>query len=104
MNMAKKIKIFTFARFQAQLFGLMGIIAGIIYSIGGFIVDLLVSLNWITSAETQGLSYGTALAFLSLLGMPIVFALIGYITGLIEAVLYNFFSRWLGGSEIDFFK
>ena len=97
-----KIKIFPFAIFQAILTSFIGLIAGILYSFGGFVIDALVSVNWITFPLTQGLSYGTILAFGALIGMPLIFAGFGFIAGIIEAILYNLFAKWFGGIEIDF--
>ena len=70
----------------------VGLIAGILYSFGGAIYDLLTSgtVNW-----------GTALAFLALIGMPILFATFGFLVGLIEAFLYNLFARRIGGIELE---
>ncbi len=56
---------------------------------GGLIYDVF----------TIGLNWGTALAFLSLLGMPLTLALFGFLLGLIEAFLYNLFAGWFGGLE-----
>jgi hypothetical protein len=33
--------------------------------------------------------------------MPVLFAVFGFITGVIEAYLYNVASKWFGGLEID---
>jgi hypothetical protein len=43
-----------------------------------------------------------ALAFLALIGMPIIFAAFGNVAGAIGAFLYNLFARWFGGLEMDF--
>jgi hypothetical protein len=85
----KKLKVFTFAKFQAFLFGLLGLVAGVLYAFGGLVIDTLVTFDWMTSNETPGLSYGTLLAFIALFGMPLIFAVLGFITGLIEALIYN---------------
>lgn len=68
------------AKIQTIVFAFIGLLAGILYSFGGAIYD---GLN-------NQLSWGTALAFLALIGMPLLFALAGFIFGLIEALLYNF--------------
>lgn len=91
----------SLATLQALLFGLLGLLAGVLYSFGGLTIDALVSSGLITHASTPGLSYGTALAFMALLGMPIIFALAGFMTGLAEAFLYDLFARWLGAFELD---
>ena len=100
----KKIKPFPFALFQAFLAGLVGLFAGILYSFGGLAIDTLVSFGWISSkiASTPGLSYGTILAFGALLGMPIIFASFGFVIGLLEAILYNAFTKGVFKVEVDF--
>jgi len=99
---SKKIKVLSFAIFQGFLGTLLGLIAGIFYSFGGLIIDVLVSIGWIISSETPGLSYGTLLAFGALIGMPIIFAIGGFILGIVEALLFNWVARWFGGLDIDF--
>ncbi len=83
------MKIPQYAKQQAIIFGLIGLLAGIIYSVGGFFIDLFVSLGWLTSQETPGLSYGTILAFGALIGMPIIFAVLGFIVGIIGAKFFK---------------
>ena len=76
----------------------VGLIAGILYSFGGAIIDVLVSNGWITSASTPGVGWGTALAFLALIGMTSIFATFGLTAGAIGAFLYNLVAgRNVGG-------
>ena len=70
----------------------VGLIAGILYSFGGAIYDVLTS---------GSVYWGTALAFLAIIGMPIVFASFGFIVGLIEVYLYNLFAPLIGGIDLD---
>ena len=57
----------------------LGIALGVLYSFGGLVADYL----------TTGLNLGTALAFLALVGMPVIFwglgfalgAVVGFVTG-----------------------
>ena len=104
MKSFKKIKIFSFAIFHTVLGGLVGLICGILYSIGGLIIDTLVSMGWASSSywETPGLSYGTVLAMGALIGMPLIGAAAGFLLGLVEGVLYNVFARWFPRINLDF--
>jgi hypothetical protein len=102
MAKLKKIKILSLAQFQAVIFGLLGLLAGILYAFGGLIIDALVTMGWIITSETPGLSYGTVLAFGALIGMPLIGFLAGLVLGLISAVLYNLYAKWFGGIELDF--
>ena len=87
----KKIGVLFLAKLQAIIMAVAGLIAGILYSFGGFIYDVF----------TIGINGGTALAFLALIGMPILFAMVGFIAGAIGAVLYNLVAQWFGGIEMD---
>ncbi len=98
----KRIGIFSFSIFQAVLGGLIGMVCGILYSFGGLLIDVLVTLGWVTTNETPGLSYGTALAFGALVGMPLIFSVAGFLLGIAEAVLYNLFAKWFGGIRLSF--
>lgn len=102
MDKIKKIRVFSFAKFQAILGALVGLICGILYSFGGLIIDVFVTFGWMASTETSGLSYGTILAFGALIGMPVIFSIAGYLLGVVEAVLYNFSAKWFGGLRLDF--
>ena len=66
MAKVKKNRLFSIAKLQAVTIAIVGLIAGILYSVGGAIYDVLVSIGWITSASTPGGGYGTALAFLEI--------------------------------------
>ena len=100
----KKINILNLVKFQSLLLAIIGLIAGIIYSIGGLIIDTMVTFNILDFPQTPGLSYGTILAFGALIGMPLLFALVGFIGGLAEGILYNVCAKWLSGIEINFEK
>ena len=103
MAKVKKIGVFSFAKFQAVTMAMVGLVAGILYSFGGLIIDALVSIGWVSSssASTPGLGFGTVLAFGALIGMPAIFAALGFIFGLVEASIYPWFARWFGGIELD---
>jgi len=103
---SKKISIFAFAKFQAILTTLLGTLCGVLYSFGGLIIDTLVTTGFLSteSMSTPGLSFGTVLAFGALIVMPIIFAVFGFLAGIIEAIFYNLFARWIRGIDLDFNK
>ncbi|RMG38761.1 MAG: hypothetical protein D6732_04780 [Methanobacteriota archaeon] len=102
MAKIKKIGVLSFGKLQGVILLFVGFLAGVIYSFGGLLMDTLVTLGWITSSETPGLSYGTVLAFGALIGMPLIFGACGFVLGMIEAVIYNVLARWFGGIDITF--
>ncbi|MGD9487202.1 MAG: hypothetical protein AB7W47_04230 [Calditrichaceae bacterium] len=93
MAKLKKIGVKFSAKLQAVVMGIAGLIAGILYSFGGLLYDLI---------TTGSVNTGTALAFLALIGMPLLFSAFGVIIGLVEAIIYNMYARRFGGIETDF--
>ena len=87
---------------QTKLFFLLGVLAGIIYAFGGLIIDASVSLNWLSSDETPGLSSGTILAFGALIGMPLIGAALGMALGLVQGVVLLIVTRILPKSAKHF--
>lgn len=103
MSKRKYLNPLSLARFQSILFGLLGLLAGVIYSFGGFTFDLLVTFGTLSpeAMGTPGLSIGTLLAFGALIGMPLLGILCGWILGFIEAIIYNAYAKTFGGIHID---
>ncbi len=95
MTKTNSIGVLALAKFQAILFAFVGLAAGVVYSFGGFIFDLV---------TTGSLNLGTALAFLALIGMPLIFAVAGAVLGIFEAVLFNLLARRFGGIKIDLIR
>ena len=91
MARLKRLGVLFSAKLLAILMAFMGLIAGILYSFGGFFYELF----------TGTLNSGTVLAFGALIGMPGTFAIFGFVAGAVGAVLYNFVARRLGGIELD---
>jgi hypothetical protein len=54
----------------------IGLVCGALYSFGGLIFDL----------QTVGLNWGTAMAFMALVGMPVLFGSFGFVCGALIAI------------------
>lgn len=100
----KRVQLLPLALFQMVIFGLIGLLCGILYAFGGLLIDTLVSLDWLSpeKMETPGLSYGTFLAFGALLGMPLIGAFLGFSSGLLGGFLYNLTAGKLHRITSDF--
>ena len=95
-----QLGVISSARFFTAFGAMAGLAAGVLYSFGGAVIDALVSAGLITTDETPGLSAGTALAFLALIGMPVIFAGFGLAAGAAGAILYNLTAKMIGGVEV----
>jgi len=91
MAVLKKVNILSLANFQGLATGFVGLGAGILYSVGGFLYEVV----------TGTLNMGTALAFMALIGMPAIFAAVGFAAGLLEGLIFNAAARFVGGIEVE---
>ena len=71
------MKILPTATRLARWMAYLGLACGVLYSFGGLVIDLL----------TIGLNWGTAMAFMALLGMPLIFGTFGFLSGALIAMV-----------------
>lgn len=84
MTKLQHVDVFFLAKLSALSFGVLGLFAGSAYSFGGFFFELF----------TGGLNAGTAMAFLALIAMPVLFAALGFVAGALIALIYNVSARF----------
>jgi hypothetical protein len=71
------MKILPTAIRVARWAAYLGLACGVLYSVGGLVVDML----------TIGLNWGTAMAFMALVGMPVLFGTFGFLCGALGALV-----------------
>ncbi|MFG1691509.1 hypothetical protein ACGF5M_05085 [Gemmatimonadota bacterium] len=71
------MRILPTAMRGAKWMAYLGLACGVLYSVGGLVVDLL----------TIGLNWGTAMAFGALVGMPVIFGAFGFLCGALIALV-----------------
>ncbi|MGB0376521.1 MAG: hypothetical protein ACPGC5_04925 [Flavobacteriaceae bacterium] len=93
----KPLLLFIWANFGGFIGLIIGLLCGILYSFGGLLIDIGVSLGWLSAQamETPGLSIGTLYAFGALIAMPVLFALSGWLAAGIAGGLFTLFKKIL---------
>ncbi len=70
----------------------VGLACGVVYAVGGLVYDL----------TTVGLNWGTALAFMAIVGMPAIFGVAGFVLGALGAAVGStLFGRSGGAGGAD---
>lgn len=92
MHILKSVGVMSVAKMMGLVYGCLGLIFAPFFLLFG----LLGSLAGQNKTPFAGI-FGVVLAIL----MPIVYGLMGFITGAIGAMLYNLFSKLVGGFELD---
>jgi len=92
MHTIKSIGLLSFAKMNAAVYGVMGLL---------FMPILLLAALAGTFAGPKHNPMAGALGVVFAVVMPVFYAGIGFVTGLLGSLIYNLIARWLGGIEIQ---
>jgi len=92
MQTIQSIGVLSVAKINAAIYGVMGIL------FMPFL--LLISLAGAFAGPRHNPLAG-AVGVVFALVMPVFYAGVGFVTGLLGSLIYNLFAKWLGGIEIE---
>lgn len=98
MKTVKSVGVMSVAKLEAVIMAIAGLIMGVLYAFASASLGVL--------GTVVGGSAGFLLGFglLSIVVMPVLFAIMGFIAGAIGAFLYNIVAGKVGGIELEFDK
>lgn len=80
-------------------------VAGLLYGILGFVVGCFVALfslvGGAVSEELGGAAIGAVFGVGAVIFLPILYGVLGFVTALVGAALYNAAAGWIGGIEVQ---
>lgn len=82
----------SLAKIQGLIGAVMGLLVGIMFAFMGVINALL---------GTEGAGLGIVLSFAMIIFAPIIYGVMGFVSGAIVAWVYNVCADKIGGLEID---
>ncbi|HJX70701.1 MAG TPA: DUF3566 domain-containing protein [Bacteroidales bacterium] len=91
MKEIKRMDVLSVGKIYALTMAIIGFIAGIIIALIG---------GAITTFDRPGM-WGAGLGIASIIILPIVYAIFGFLLGIIGAALYNLIAKWVGGIKIE---
>src|SRR2546430_2354614 len=92
MHIVKSVGIMSVAKIMGLIYGCMGLIFAPFF----LLVGLLGTLVGEQKSPFAGV-FGIVFAIL----MPLIYGFMGFVTGALGAFLYNLFSKWVGGFELE---
>jgi hypothetical protein len=92
MHIIKSVGVLSVAKIMGMIYGCMGLIFAPMFLLIGLMGSALGQRN----SSLAGI-FGVGFAVL----MPVFYGVLGFIAGLIGALLYNLFARWVGGFELE---
>ena len=91
MQKIEKIGVLSLAKIFGILYAIFGLILGTLFSLFSF-----VGIN----ADETGLYFGAV----SIITVPIIYGILGFVFGAITAFFYNIIARKVGGLEVELTK
>jgi hypothetical protein len=97
----RKLGVLSVAKIQSAIMLVISLLISIPY---GLIVIVYSLVGGSVVGGNAGLGVGAGgivIGLLIMIGLPILYGAMGFIGGCIAALLYNLFSTWVGGIEIE---
>ncbi len=91
MKEITKMEVLSVGKVYALTLAIVGFVAGIFVAIIGSAV----------STFTRPGMFGTGFGIASIILLPVIYGIIGFIAGIIGAAIYNLVAKWVGGIEIE---
>lgn len=92
----KRVDVRSLARIVAAIYGVFGLVAGIFFTLAAF-VGHGVSEEVAESASWLGPFFGVG----AILALPVVYAILGYLGGLIGGWVFNNACQSMGGLKVE---
>ena len=95
----KRVGVLSYAKISTIIMAIIGLVLGIFYAI-------LYAVLGPSAMQTAGAEVDPLMTIgpLVIIIMPIIYAIMGFIMGLIGAWLYNLIAKWVGGVQVEFEK
>lgn len=88
----KRIGAMQLGKLSAVLYGLMGLL---------FIPIFALSMLTAGSSQSEQAIPFAAIGIVGIFLFPILYAVMGFVIGVIGALLYNLAAKWVGGIEVE---
>ncbi|SRR5579872_4676386 len=92
MHVLKSVGVMSVAKMMGILYGCLGLI---------FIPFFLIFAMAGTLAGQKEVPFAGVIGIVLAVAMPVLYGVMGFVTGAIGAALYNLLAKWLGGFELE---
>ncbi len=97
----KRIGPLSAGKVTGALYALIGLVFGVIFALISLLGIAIGSLASNSSGSSTALFGGVGVAIASVIFLPVLYGVLGFISGLVSAFLYNVVAGLIGGIEVD---
>jgi hypothetical protein len=96
MHVIKAVGILSVAKIMGLVYGCMGLLFAPFFLLFG-LISSAAGQSKSPLTGIFGIGFGIVFAII----MPVLYGLMGFVTGALGGLLYNLFARWVGGFELE---
>lgn len=100
MHRIKSVGVMSVAKVMGLIYGALGLLIVPIFLVIGLASSMAVKQAQAAGGNIPA-ALGPVFAVMMAIGAPIMYGLIGFITGAISALIYNLIAGWVGGIEME---
>lgn len=100
MHRIKSVGVMSVAKVMGLIYGALGLLIVPIFLVIGLASSMAVKQAQSAGANIPA-AMGPVFAVMMAIAAPIMYGLIGFITGAISALIYNLIAGWVGGIEME---
>jgi hypothetical protein len=101
MHRIKSVSVMSVAKVMGLIYGALGLLIVPIFLVVGLASSMAVKQAQQTTGSNFPAALGPVFAILMAIAAPIMYGLIGFVTGAISALIYNLIAGWVGGIEME---
>lgn len=99
MMRIRRIRIFSSAKVVGFLYAIIGLLSGVALAT---ITPTIVQSSAELPPELFGRPTNMVIGLAAIIGLPLVYWVLGAISGALMAIIYNLAAGWFGGLEIEY--
>lgn len=84
-------------KIAGALYLAIGLIMGVLYGLFG----LLMAVGGLIGGEASAAGAGIGIALFAVIGFPLLYGFLGFVIGIIGALIYNVVAKFAGGVRIE---
>lgn len=95
----RRVGVLSVAKITGIIAAVVGLFIGVLVFLAGSVAGGAAAMG--DDASAQGLAMFAGMGALAIVLMPIIYGVMGFIGGAIQAFVYNIAARFVGGIRID---
>lgn len=97
----RRVGVLSVAKISAIIAAVAGLLIGIVISIASLAGAPMSAPDSMAGSNDAGMAWLSGMGALAIIALPIMYAIVGFIGGAIQAFIYNIAAKFVGGISLE---